>query len=358
MGLQEFRSDLIQSIYTHVYSRVDDNFDFIRFGFDGVDRSNQINVMQHAQNLTFVLDNLESFYASSLLLTDAASRTLYVQLIKYRLLGHPHIRIREDMTWTRIRKMIDKAASYAVGTSILEFAGMFGELQHHENIPVEIGTVSIDTWGANVAYGLGSGNHRQYYFERNGVSIRPDLGDYLIDGGACFGDTAIFFSSSVGAAGKVFAFEPLPAHINVINFNIDQNAMHDRIVIVPAGIGETSNQVNAIGVDLRGVANPGFSMLGREDQVPTVSIDDFVESQDIKKMDFIKMDIEGFELNALKGAVKTIEKYKPKLAISLYHKPQDFFEIPIYLRTLFPFYRLYLDHYTIFGDETVLYAIA
>jgi len=163
MGLQEFQSDLIQSIYTHIYDRVDDNFDYLRFSFDGVDRSNQINLMQHAQALTFVLDNLASFHAASLLLSDAASRHLYVQLLKYRFLGHPHIRIKEDMTWTRIKAMYEKAASYAAGTSVLEFSGNFGELQHHENIPVENGTVAIDALTLNVAYGLGSENHRQYY---------------------------------------------------------------------------------------------------------------------------------------------------------------------------------------------------
>ena len=92
--------------------------------------------------------------------------------------------------------------------------------------------------------------------------------------------------------------------------------------------------------------------------MPIVSIDDFVEGQGAKKIDFIKMDVEGFELNALRGAARTMEKHRPKLAISLYHKPQDFFEIPIYLKDVFPFYRLYLEHYTIFGEETVLYAIA
>jgi hypothetical protein len=70
------------------------------------------------------------------------------------------------------------------------------------------------------------------------------------------------------------------------------------------------------------------------------------------------MDVEGFELKALKGASSTIAKFRPKLAISLYHKPEDFFEIPIYLKSYYPFYRLYLDHYTIHAEETVLYAIA
>jgi FkbM family methyltransferase len=358
MKVHEFRGNLVQGIYEHIYQRLDDNFDYFRFGFDGVDRSNQINGLQHAQYLDFVLANIDAFYTVYFLLSDTASRNLFVQLIKYRFLGHPHIRIKEEMTWTTVKAMYDKGASYDVGPSSIEFKGLFGGIRHHEKVPVEQGEIALDAWSVNVAYGLGSGRHRQYYFEREGVCIRPEKGDYVIDGGACFGDTAIFFVSSVGASGKVFAFEPLPAHVEVVKLNISQNAMNDRVMITPAGIGEVSNHVAGIDEKLSSVASPGFSLIGREDQVPIISIDEFVESNGVEKINFIKMDIEGFELGALKGAVKTIGKHKPKLAISLYHKPQDFFEIPIFLKTHFPFYRLYLDHYTIFGEETVLYAIA
>lgn len=58
------------------------------------------------------------------------------------------------------------------------------------------------------------------------------------------------------------------------------------------------------------------------------------------------------------GAAATLKLYRPRLAVSQYHKPEDYFEIPICLMTHFPFYRLYLDHYTMARDETVLYAIA
>ena len=69
------------------------------------------------------------------------------------------------------------------------------------------------------------------------------------------------------------------------------------------------------------------------------------------------MDIEGAELSALKGAADTIRKHKPKLAISVYHKPDDLALIPVYIQSLNENYRLYLDYYTIFGDEIILYAI-
>lgn len=74
-------------------------------------------------------------------------------------------------------------------------------------------------------------------------------------------------------------------------------------------------------------------------------------------MSFIKMDIEGADLEALKGCQNTIRRYHPKLAISVYHKPEDIIEIPCYIKELVPEYRLYLRHYGNGDTETVLYAL-
>ncbi len=75
------------------------------------------------------------------------------------------------------------------------------------------------------------------------------------------------------------------------------------------------------------------------------------------KITHIKMDIEGAELNALKGAKNIIQRDTPILAICVYHKIQDFVEIPNYILSLVPDYKLYLRHHNISGTETVLYAI-
>lgn len=72
---------------------------------------------------------------------------------------------------------------------------------------------------------------------------------------------------------------------------------------------------------------------------------------------FIKMDIEGAEYNALLGAAETIKRYKPKLAICIYHKPSDRWELPMLILELNPSYRFYLDCYGVSGGEVVLYAI-
>lgn len=69
------------------------------------------------------------------------------------------------------------------------------------------------------------------------------------------------------------------------------------------------------------------------------------------------MDIEGAELKALEGARECILKYSPRLAICIYHKAEDIYEIGNYILSLNPDYKLYIRHYTTCMWETVLYAI-
>jgi hypothetical protein len=104
-----------------------------------------------------------------------------------------------------------------------------------------------------------------------------------------------------------------------------------------------------------GAFAPGFRSANKE--VPLRALDSMVIEGLVPRVDFIKMDIEGSELCALKGASGTIRKYRPKLAISLYHKPNDIFEIPLFIQKEFPFYEMYIYHYTIHNEETVLYCL-
>ena len=93
-------------------------------------------------------------------------------------------------------------------------------------------------------------------------------------------------------------------------------------------------------------------------KVESITIDDFVAKNSINKIDFIKMDIEGSELPSLKGAINVLKKYKPKLAISIYHSLDDFVDIPLFLNSLNLGYKFYIKHGTIHHEETVLLAIS
>lgn len=71
----------------------------------------------------------------------------------------------------------------------------------------------------------------------------------------------------------------------------------------------------------------------------------------------LKMDIEGAELSALAGARESIRKWKPKLAICIYHKKEDLWEIAEYILGIEPEYRLYMRNYEDTATELVLYAV-
>ncbi len=72
---------------------------------------------------------------------------------------------------------------------------------------------------------------------------------------------------------------------------------------------------------------------------------------------FIKMDIESFEIQALLGASNSIMKHKPKLAIAVYHKFDDLWNIPLLLKQWVPEYKLIMRHYDSTQEETIIYAI-
>lgn len=76
-----------------------------------------------------------------------------------------------------------------------------------------------------------------------------------------------------------------------------------------------------------------------------------------KEITFIKMDLEGSEYEAIDGARKIIEQFKPKLAISIYHKKEDIWKLPKLILDICPDYKLYIRHYSIASYETVLYAL-
>ena len=95
---------------------------------------------------------------------------------------------------------------------------------------------------------------------------------------------------------------------------------------------------------------------GGTDILRITTIDNLVQETHLIPT-MIKMDIEGAELSALKGASETIKQHKPKLAICVYHKPEDIIEIPNYILSLRPDYKLHLRHFSTAEAELVLFAV-
>jgi FkbM family methyltransferase len=188
---------------------------------------------------------------------------------------------------------------------------------------------------------------KQYeYFDK----VRAAEGDAVVDVGALAGETALYFSKLVGKSGKVYAFEPVQDSYNLLVENLKRNHVKN---IEAVKLGLFSENKDALISNCAG----GSSLVteGKGEKIRLVKLDDFIEERNLKKVDFIKMDIEGSELDALKSAERTMKKYKPKLAICVYHKGRDMIDIPQYLKSLVPEYKFFLKHNTEFWMDTVLY---
>ena len=114
--------------------------------------------------------------------------------------------------------------------------------------------------------------------------------------------------------------------------------------------GFTPDHASTFSVDARGKVNINGTNYQRID---VTSIDNVMNGDEVT---FIKMDIEGAEMEALQGARKTIDKWHPILAISVYHKANDIMELPGMIRDIYEGYKLYLRMYHEDNTEVVLYA--
>lgn len=185
------------------------------------------------------------------------------------------------------------------------------------------------------------------YFESE--LMIPDEGEVFIDGGSLDCVTCKMFSDwADGKYKEILSFEPDSQCYQLCLENKEKFGLHDT-TIYPYGLWDEKTILsftNSFGGSC--INETGGS------KIHTISIDEVLDG---RPCTFIKMDIEGAELKALIGAKETIRKYHPKLAISIYHKPEDMIEIPSYIRGLSADYRLYLRHHSSVQFETILYAI-
>lgn len=196
--------------------------------------------------------------------------------------------------------------------------------------------------------------YRQYFIRRGAVRFWPRRGDVVLDCGACIGEVSLLFGAMVGPTGAVHTFDPVPLHAQYCRFQGDLNpSLREVLRINVLAVGAESKKSLGTGrADAAGIQPGGLAV----DDFSVTSIDDYVENGRLDPVDVIKMDIEGAEMAALRGAEKTIRRFKPKLTISAYHKPQDLWEIPRMIKSLAPDYELYFGHHTPIQWESVFYA--
>jgi len=336
---------LFQRMFHLMHTIEKDNFDGDRYRNQS---PSTFFVDQHAAYLSFLVRNASAFYRGRALLQDDASQSLFDQLVLFRILGHLHVRLPYNTPQNRAR--MDVAETWRVEDTT--DGGILGRLAIFL-APGQQQEIRVKCWKENVAATFLA---RQYYFARDGVQISPRAGDHVVDAGGCFGDTALAFADSIGKRGHVYTFDPLPKHCEIMTEAVAMNPhLADRISIFPVGLGSAVTAATSRPIDQDRI-DPGAAIV--EGSVPITSLDALTAQGGIPRVDFIKMDIEGSELAALKGAAATLRRWRPRLAISLYHRPEDLFVIPTWLNELGLGYRLYLDHYSIHHEETVLYAIA
>lgn len=166
------------------------------------------------------------------------------------------------------------------------------------------------------------------------------------DVGGYDGKSTMEYISHVEGYRKIYFFEPdkvIMEEAKKILIN------KENIVFIQAGVGAKNEykNYNAIGGGAGTFLNAG------NDVVEVVALDNFVDSH----KSYIKMDIEGYELQALKGAENCIKQYAPLLSISVYHIPGDIHRIIQLILSWEPNYKVYMRHYANSYVDTRVYFV-
>ncbi len=190
----------------------------------------------------------------------------------------------------------------------------------------------------------------EQYFDKN--IVKPDKNEVFIDAGAYDGNTILYFMKWCNNNySHIYAFDPSPDNIKKCRKTLNKNNVLN-VSFIEAGV---YSENKTLYFD-NSLCDSGASKVSQSGgmSVKVVAIDNVLNGSPAT---FIKMDIEGSELEALKGARKTIEKYHPKLAICIYHKPEDIITIPNYIKEINSDYKFYIRKYTPHHGEMVLYAV-
>lgn len=164
----------------------------------------------------------------------------------------------------------------------------------------------------------------------------PQTGDILIDGGACDGSTALRLH---GYGCKVYSFE-----MDKENFKLASGlAKKNNFTVENLGLGSFSHKARYTHFQ-NNIGGSHISQVG-EDYTEIVTLDSYVAKNKLPRVDFIKLDVEGAELDVLRGAAASIVRWKPRLAISAYHKLDDLWTLTDFINSIRPDYKFAVRHY-------------
>ena len=295
------------------------------------------------------LNGLERMYE----VLSPKGKALIVELIAYKILGYKKVKLTRNNEQYREAVRIGKSLADENDTYDPHFMHFILQKFNLKPIGYDI-ELYFGSLGVTIDYIV-----EQYAYKLdNKAIVQVELGDVVIDAGGCWGDTALYFAHKTGDSGKVYSFEFIPNNIKLFNHNKYLNPnLENQIKLVTHPISDNSDDMiyykdNGPGSKI--AMNP---FEGQTGSTTTLSIDDFVIRNNITKIDYIKMDIEGAESAALRGAINTITKFRPKLAIAIYHSMEDFVSIPAWILDLNLNYEIFIDHYTIHSEETICFAL-
>jgi FkbM family methyltransferase len=168
-------------------------------------------------------------------------------------------------------------------------------------------------------------------------------GDVVLDCGANVG---VFTRKALAAGAKlVVSIEPAPENLECLRRNFAAEIGNGRVLIYPKGVWNKDDILN-LTIDPKNSAQDTFvRQIGSTQtiSVPLTTIDKLVRELNLPKVDFIKMDIEGAETKAVAGAKETIAKYKPRMALCIYHLPEDPVAVPRLVTETVPAYHTNLE---------------
>jgi len=193
------------------------------------------------------------------------------------------------------------------------------------------------------------GGFDEQYFGNDFLRPLPD--EVYVDAGCYDGYTIKRFSKFCeGRYKKIYGLEPVAEHFDITCRCVEKLGLKDVKIINKAAWSEEAVLHLTLNGEGSNITSDGDS------SIKATTIDAEVGDDAVS---FIKMDVEGAELAALKGAERTIVKNKPRLAVCVYHRPEDILTIPAYIHNLVPEYKFYLRHHDCDQRylETVLYAV-
>ncbi len=138
----------------------------------------------------------------------------------------------------------------------------------------------------------------------------------VIDIGGYIGVSSVVIAKSIGETGKLYSFEPVPEHLNILNKNISSHGLQN----VKTYQKVVSNRIGTINFYKNNASSSIIPEQGNyKFQANTITIDAFLKDMDVDRIDFINMDCEGSELFVLKGARQTLHNNKIEIFCEIHH---------------------------------------